>query len=237
MINTSADGDNFSISLPCTTTLDVAADGIGAASALDIKLTVSNGSGQVLKTSSPASGYTGRVPVSTGMDASVSIPDAHGTYVLRVEGVGNGNPASGGWSDYDSLGQYTLTSSGCAATAGTSGTGTSVAPTVIPPRHAPSAPRLGWVTSGSPRGPVTAAVRWYAPTSTGGSPVKYYRLQALRLNSHQRVQRTITSGYIKGNVRGVTVRLAKGKYRFRLVAINAVGTSRWSSTSRIVKAR
>ena len=79
VINTRADGDNFSVSLPCTTTLNVAANGIGAQSALDIMLTVSDAAGHVIKTSSPASGYTGRVPVSTGMNASVSIPNASGT--------------------------------------------------------------------------------------------------------------------------------------------------------------
>ena len=243
VINTRADGDNFSVSLPCTTTLNVAANGIGAQSALDVMLTVSNGSGQVIKTSSPASGYTGRVPVSTGMNASVSIPDASGTYVLRVEGVGNGSPASGGWSDYDSLGQYTLTASGCpdAGSVVTPPAGAaSQTPKVTPAPvrlHAPSAPRVGWATSGSPRGPVTATVRWYAPTSTGGTPVTFYRLQAQQLDSHHRVQHSITSGNIRGNVRGVSVRLAKGQYRFRLVAINAAGTSAWSSTSRVVQAR
>jgi hypothetical protein len=33
------------------------------------------------------------------------------------------------------------------------------------------------------------------------------------------------------------VHLPKGHYRFRLVAINAAGTSAWSSMSRVVKAR
>jgi hypothetical protein len=241
VISTRADSDSFSISLPCTTPLTVTANGIGAQSALDIMLTVSNGAGQVVKTSSPVSGHTGSIPVSTGMGASVTIPNASGTYVLRVEGVGNGSPASGGWSDYASLGQYTLTASGCptaSAISGTTGQSPSVTPTVAPVRHhVPSAPRVGSVTSGAPRGPVTANVRWYAPASTGGTPVTSYRLQALRLDSHQRVVHTITSGKISSNVRGVSVRLAKGRYRFRLVAINAVGTSTWSSTSRIVQAR
>ncbi len=247
VISTRSDADTFSISLPCTTTLDVAANGIGAQSALDLKLTVSNGSGQVLQTISPASGYsyTGGVPVSTGMNAATSIPDATGTYVLRVEGVGNGSPANGGWSDYDSLGQYTLTASGCpgvtATPSGTTGqttAKTTSSATVTPaPRHAPSAPRTGWVTSGTPGGAVTATVRWYAPTSTGGAAITHYRLQAEHLDSHHRVLRSQTSGYIAPNVRGVTVHLAKGPYRFRLVALNAVGTSAWSSLSRIVDAR
>jgi hypothetical protein len=238
VIGTRTDSDSFSISLPCTTTLNVAANGIGAQSALDIMLTVSNGAGKVIKTSSPVSGYTGQVPVSTGMNASVSIPDASGSYVLRVDGVGNGDPANGGWSDYDSLGQYTLSASGCPDAPGTTGQGSSVTPTATAVRnHVPSAPRVGWVTSGAPGGPVTATVRWNAPVSTGGTPVTSYRLEALRLNSHQRVDHTITSGKISGNVRGVSARLAKGRYRFRLVATNAVGTSAWSSTSRVVKAR
>ena len=31
----------------------------------------------------------------------------------RVDGVGNGSPSGSGWSDYGSLGQYRLTSTGC----------------------------------------------------------------------------------------------------------------------------
>ena len=58
--------------------------------------------------SSPASGRAGTPPVSKGMDAQVSVPNATGRYYLRVDGVGNGDPAGYGWSDYGSLGQYRL---------------------------------------------------------------------------------------------------------------------------------
>ena len=93
------------------------------------------------------------------------------------------------------------------------------------------------MTSGTPRGAVTATVRWAAPSNTGGTPVTYYRLQAQQLDSHHRVVHSQTSGKIAANVRGVTVHLPKGPFRFRLVALNAVGTSPWSSLSRVVDAR
>jgi hypothetical protein len=72
------------------------------------------------------------------MNAAVSIPNATGTYTLRVDGVGNGNPAANGWSDYASLGQYTLTSTGCATTS--SSTSPTPAPSANPtPTPTPSA--------------------------------------------------------------------------------------------------
>ncbi len=116
VIGTRTDTDDFALTLPCTTSMTVAARGIGAQTALDLSLTVLDGNGQVVASSSPASTRAGSPPVSAGMNASVTVPNATGNYVLRVDGVGNGSPASGGWSDYASLGQYTLTASGCEAT-------------------------------------------------------------------------------------------------------------------------
>ncbi len=113
VVSTRADTDSFAISLPCTTSLTVSAQGIGAQTALDLSLTVLDGSGTAVASNAPAATRSGSPPVSGGMNTSVTIPDATGDYVLRVDGVGHGNPAWAAWSDYGSLGQYTLTATGC----------------------------------------------------------------------------------------------------------------------------
>jgi hypothetical protein len=113
VIGTRTDTDVFAIDLPCTTTLSASATGIGAQTALDLSLEVLDANGAPVTVSSPVSGRAGSPPVSNGMDAQVSVPNATGRYYLRVDGVGNGNPAGSGWSDYGSLGQYRLTGTGC----------------------------------------------------------------------------------------------------------------------------
>ena len=100
VIGTRTDTDVFAVTLPCTTTLSATAYGIGAQTALDLSLQVLDAHGTVVASNSPASGYAGSPPKSAGMNASVSIASATGTYYLRVDGVGNGSPANGGWSDY-----------------------------------------------------------------------------------------------------------------------------------------
>ena len=44
-----------------------------------------------------------------GMSASLKTAVTAGTYYLAIEGVGSGDPATTGYSDYDSLGQYQIT--------------------------------------------------------------------------------------------------------------------------------
>ena len=129
-----------------------------------------DGSGAVVASSAPASGYSGTPPVSNGMNASVTVPGAIGTYFLRVDGVGYGDPGGTGWSDYGSLGQYGLTANGC--------TGPATEPGDPPTATRPSAPRIGTASSGTSGGTATAAARWSAPTSDGGAPITKYRVLA-----------------------------------------------------------
>jgi hypothetical protein len=232
IIRTRSDVDFFSINLRCTTDLAVAATGIGRQSALDLRLDVLNGSGVTVKSSSPTSGYTSASPpVSTGMNASVSVPKAIGTYYLRVDGVGNGKATGPGWSDYGSLGQYRLTAKGCATASSPSLAANDVQVT------RPSAPRIGRATAGSKGGSSTALVRWLAPTSDGGAAVSKYRVVAKRLDAQGRVVRSYGSVYLKPGARSLAMRLPKARYRFVVLAYNRVGASPASRASTIVQAR
>ena len=194
VIGTRTDTDDFSVTLPCTTTLSVSAQGIGKQAALDLSLTVLDANGTTVATNSPASTYSGSPPVSAGMNAAVSIPNATGTYVLRVDGVGNGDPAGNGWSDYASLGQYTLTSTGC-ATSSTPSASPSASPSPTPtPSPMPSAS-----PSSAPSTPSDAPSTTPTPTPTATpAPAPHRRPRAPRIG-------WVTSG-AKHGPRTATVR-------------------------------
>ena len=250
VVETRTDTDVFAIDRSCATDLTVAATGIGAQAALDLSLEILDSTGTRVDYASPASSYN-RSLVSTGMDAQLTVPAGPGTYYLRVDGVGHGNPATDGWSDYGSIGQYRLTATGCAdapaplpvedpvvvpPAAGSPETGpTPPEPTPVAKR--PGAPVIRAGTSGRRGGAVTAVARWAVPTTTGGASITRYRAVAQRLNSRNRVIRTHYSGYKGAGTRSITWRLPRGRYVFKVMAWNRVGASSWSKASRGVYAR
>jgi hypothetical protein len=240
VIGTRADQDVFAVSHPCATNLTARATGIGAGASLDLKVTVLRSDGSTVGWADPASGQTSSWPATpTGMDASLTVAAPSGTYYVRVEGVGKGDPATTGYSDYGSIGEYVL---GVSACDGTMPTVTTPAP---PPSGtnggttagAPSSPRIGKARSGRRGGPSTAVVRWIEPASNGGAAIVGYRVRAQLLNRAGRVTRVVTSARVSAGARALTMRLRHGHYRFRIVAYNAAGTSPASAPSRKVTAR
>jgi hypothetical protein len=75
---------------------------------LDVLLTLYNSSGAVVTTANPS-----------GLPASLSTTLSAGTYYVSVTGTGAGNPATDGYSNYGSLGSYTI--SGTVSTPSTAG--------------------------------------------------------------------------------------------------------------------
>ncbi|MGO1855233.1 MAG: zinc-dependent metalloprotease family protein [Microbacteriaceae bacterium] len=81
---------------------------------LDAKLTLTNEAGDVLAEDNPDT-VRDSAGVASGLGAEVSADVEAGTYYLAIEGVGFGDPSTatpenaGGYSDYGSLGNYTLT--------------------------------------------------------------------------------------------------------------------------------
>lgn len=242
VVSTRADKDVFAFRLGCTTDLTVRATGIGPQTALDVSLRLLDASGKQVGAASPPSGYTrpsGSGPVSNEMDAEVTVPAATGTYYAMVDGVGNGSAASGGWSDYGSLGQFRFTATGCADASGDIGS-RPPAPVEEPPApvlRKPTMPRIGTASSGARGGIVTAVARWYAPLSNGGAAITRYRVVAQKLDSRNRVVRNYFSSYTKPTARAFSMRLPRGRYVFKVMAWNKVGASPWSKPSRIVTAR
>jgi hypothetical protein len=80
-------------------TLNVTPAALGAN--LDVRADLLDGTGNVIASSNPAGGL--------GASLAANLPA--GTYYLRIDGVGVGNPAANpptGYSDYGSIGQYTI---------------------------------------------------------------------------------------------------------------------------------
>ncbi len=240
VISTRSDRDVFAVDHDCTTNLTASATGIGAGASLDLSVTVLAANGTVVGTADPTSGQnTSTWPyVPTGMDASLTVPAANALYYVRIDGVGKGDPATNGYSDYASLGQYELAISGCDGSMPTVTTppasGTTTPTTTV---GAPSAPRIGRASSGRRGHRITAKARWSAPLSTGGATVIGYRVTAQRLGRGGRVVKSIRSALLSSGSRKLKMHLAKGRYRFRVVAYNRVGGSPMSAASTVARAR
>ncbi|MBO9523982.1 MAG: fibronectin type III domain-containing protein [Nocardioidaceae bacterium] len=100
-----------------------------------------------------------------------------------------------------------------------------------------SAPRIGRAASGARGGKVTATARWAAPAVLGGYPIRGYKVLAHQLNSRGKIVRTYGSTLRSAASRSYVFRLPKGRYRFRVVALNALGYTAASRYSTIVTAR
>ncbi|HEX2176839.1 MAG TPA: chitobiase/beta-hexosaminidase C-terminal domain-containing protein [Nocardioidaceae bacterium] len=103
--------------------------------------------------------------------------------------------------------------------------------------NVPSKPRTRRASSGAPGGRATAVARWRAPQFANGSRVTGYRVQALRLRRNGSVASARQTRVLPRNARSLQMRLRRGNYRFRVQAVNALGSSRLSRPSNQVRAR
>jgi len=98
-IGTAGDVDAFTFTAEAgALSLQVSPIAIGAN--LDLGLTLLDGAGTTVATADP-------LGLAAGLDLTV----AAGRYTLLVDGVGAGDPASDGYSDYGSVGRYRITGS------------------------------------------------------------------------------------------------------------------------------
>jgi len=100
-----------------------------------------------------------------------------------------------------------------------------------------SAPPIRTASSGTVGGTVTAVVRWATPSRTGGGAVHFYQIRAYRLDPSNRVVRIHHASSQVPAARALSVKLPRGRYKFRVQAWNKAGGSAWSQASRIVTAR
>ncbi|WP_084152176.1 fibronectin type III domain-containing protein [Nocardioides halotolerans] len=186
---------------------------------LDIKLDLLTAGGAVQTSADPAATMVD-TETASGLDAAISTSVPTGVYYARVDGVGIGTGATG-YTDYASIGSYTLAATGCA-----------ILPPP-PPVSAPGAPAVIKVAKGKKGGKKTASVAWAAPASTGGTPITGYRVTVLKAKNGKVVR---TANVAAGVTSYVAKKLKSGKYRFAVVALNAVGASP-QALSKAVRAR
>lgn len=268
VIGTSADVDVWQIPDSCGAPLVAGASGIGEGASLDISLTQRAGDGTVLGFDNPTSGEdrTAWPRIATGLDAALSRAVDPGSYYVSVTGVGSGNPLLTGYSDYDSLGQYHLTVSGCpddgaASTTTVDGVSTLSTTGSVPPPGStepmPTPPGTPPVDP-TPANPVPPP-----PGRVGSAPSAPGRVAARP--GPRRGPRTVTVSWVPASgatsyqlrgwrldhrgrtvkmVRVLTatamtrvVRLPRGRYRFQVRAINAAGGGPFSPWSRPVSPR
>lgn len=178
-ITSRTDVDAFTFTASNYTVLTVA--GPSGYSDLDVRLTIHDSLGLRVATVDP----TADSASDASLDASwaVELSSTPETYTAVVDGTGNGNPAEAGrYSDYGSIGTYTLSlaTGGTApptptpptTTASTTPT-TTPAPAPTPPEVSSTAARMRFVTSRLPRARVGKSYR-AAITFTG--PVREARV-------------------------------------------------------------
>ncbi len=158
-IGARTDKDYFSITRTCEGPLSVDATPAPTSPNLDISLKLFDAVGTELAAADPLSGSSNR-DTATGLDASASLSVPAGTFYIEIDGVGARNPATTGYSDYGSLGGYTLTADGCGDGEETLAT----APTDV----------------NATAGDGQATITWAPPSDSGTYPVDSYQVTTLR---------------------------------------------------------
>lgn len=124
---------------------------------LDISLTLLDEQGAVVAQADPASSASTGSDTSVGLGATIAATLDGGTYTLVVDGVGFGDPLVDGYTDYGSVGRYTLALSLPDGT-----TSTNEAPVAVA-----ASDRTGGVA------PVTVTFDGSASYDPDGDPVSY----------------------------------------------------------------
>lgn len=105
-ISTAADVDWFSFT-SSGGSVTVSATPAALSPNLDIKLSLYNSAGSLVSSADPASAFVGE-DAASGLAATLTSTTSAGTYYVQVDGVGSGNVATTGYSDYASIGRYGL---------------------------------------------------------------------------------------------------------------------------------
>ena len=101
LIESTADSDAFRFRTSAAGTTSITVKPVTAGPNLDVLAEIVNAAGIVVASANP----------DTTVDATVSGSIPAGEYILRISGTGMGDPATTGYTDYASIGAYSLTGS------------------------------------------------------------------------------------------------------------------------------
>lgn len=179
----------------CSGTVTVAANNAAVSPNLDIKVELlSAGGTQLAVHDPPAVGQT--YDVAGGLDATVTATGApSGTYYARIDGVGAGN-ATTSYTDYGSVGAYTLQVSGCDN---------------APPVTAPSVPRN---LVGVQTGEGVVDLDWDVPSTDGGGVITQYNVY---------LDGTLLGNVPGSSTAAQVFDVAGGEHDFGVAAVNSAG--------------
>lgn len=198
IVGTRSDVDAYLLGA-CTVGSSVTVSPAAVAPDLDVRAVLYDGSGVQQSVSQPTS-TSGDGTAAGGLDASLTIPDGSGGWVMTVEGVGQGAWGFAGYDDYGSLGAYNVNAPGC------DGEVAEGAPSE------PVAPAAPGSVSASP-GNQSSLVSWARPNDNGWPITGYTIRDGARVF-------TMSGAGTSFNVTGLT----NGRlYRFTVSASNAAG--------------
>lgn len=158
IITSAADQDYYSLGT-CSGTVTISGSPAAIGPDLDVNMSLLDANGSPVASNDPADTANGSYPpIASGMGATISTTVPSGQYYLVVSGGGSGangaNDPINGFSNYASLGAYTLSAaSGCT-------------PPTTPPGQ-PTQVQIAASCSGQ-------ALTWKPPADTGNSPITRY---------------------------------------------------------------
>lgn len=249
LISTRTDRDVFALTRDCMEPIQVTAAPVATGPNLDIALRVLDADGAVLTDVNPTATADTSVwpPVVSGLGATATVLSPQpGTHYIEVTGGGQGT-ASTGWTDYASLGTYTLAVESCAdeeraVTEPTPEPTPELTPEPTPevtPEPAPQVivrppgrPAPLRVLRGPRGGPRTLVVRW-GTAADRGTPVTGYVVRLRKVADGRIVK--IARRVVGPGTRRTVWRLEPGRYRFMVRATSGAGPglrTKWSWAKR-----
>ena len=204
----------------CSGDVTVTASNAPVSPNLDIELQLLNSGGTVIDIDNPASAFFD-LDTASGLDAAVSgtaLPA--GQYYARVDGVGRGT-ALNGYTDYGSIGAYTLEHPGCDG--------------IVPAK--PGKPRIGRATPGKRGGAKTAKIAWRPPAAAANPAINGYRVIAYRKNNNGKYVQVSPPSPVYPASKRFTTYPGNGTYKFAVMARNARGFGALSAKSNAVRTR
>jgi hypothetical protein len=214
VIGSASDTDSFTFSTTGgTVTIDAAPAAVSPN--LDLRLELRAGTSLVTWADPPSAGPDGN-DVAVGLGATISAVLEAGIYTVIVDGVGFGDPRSDGYSDYASVGRYTLrVDISNDATGGGGDGGTGLDPSTL---EAPTNPRAVAQADGS------VIVTW-TDNSTGETGFEIQREQQHK-NGSWRGTTTLTAGSSAESLTDPAP--GTGTFRYRIRAVTDLHASQYT---------